>query len=117
LSYITLQALGASTRQTSNILIWEQAIVYITGLLLGAGFGALLIVSVIPSLTFTDLNSNLSSEQFYALQSALSTQIIVPTWIPFIMLTLVGIYILALIVMIRIVTGSVISKKLRLAEE
>jgi hypothetical protein len=117
MSYITLQALGASSRQTSNILIWEQAIVYITGLLLGAGFGALLIVSVIPSLTFTDLNSNLSNEQFFALQSLLSTQIIVPTWIPFVLLTLVGIYFLALVIMVRVATGSGIGKKLRLAEE
>jgi ABC-type antimicrobial peptide transport system permease subunit len=116
-SYITLQALGASTRQTSNILIWEQAIVYFTGLLLGAAFGTLLIVSVIPSLTFTDLNSNLSSEQFFALQSVLSTQITVPPWIPLVLLTLVGIYLLTLFIMVRVVTGSVISKKLRLAED
>ena len=116
MSYITLQALGATTRQTSYILMWEQAIVFFTGLLLGAGFGALLIVSVIPSLTFTDLNSNLSNEQFFALQSLLSTQIIVPPGISLVLLTLVGIYILALIIMVRVVTGSVISKKLRLVE-
>jgi len=117
MSYITLQALGATTWQTSNILMWEQAIVYITGLLLGAGFGTLLIVSVIPSLTFTDLNSNLSDEQLFALQSVLSTQITVPPWIPFVLLTLVGIYILALIIMVRVVSGSVIGKKLRLGED
>ena len=117
MSYITLQALGASTRQTSNILMWEQAIVYVTGLLLGAGFGTLLIVSVIPSLTFTDLNSNLSSEQFFALQSVLSTQIVVPPWIPLVLLTLVGIYILTLLIMLRVVSGSTIGKKLRLAED
>jgi ABC-type antimicrobial peptide transport system permease subunit len=116
-SYITLQALGASTRQTANILIWEQAIVYFTGLLLGAAFGTLLIVSVIPSLTFSDLNSNLSSEQFFALQSVLSTQITVPPWIPLVLLTLVGIYLLTLVIMVRVVTGSVISKKLRLIED
>src|SRR5207244_3346103 len=40
MSYITLQALGATTRQTSNILMWEQAIVYFTGLLLGASWNA-----------------------------------------------------------------------------
>ena len=97
--------------------MWEQAIVYVTGLLLGAGFGTLLIVSVIPSLTFTDLNSNLSSEQFFALQSVLSTQIVVPPWIPLVLLTLVGIYILTLFIMLRVVSGSTIGKKLRLAED
>jgi ABC-type antimicrobial peptide transport system permease subunit len=117
MSYITLQALGASTRQTSNILMWEQAMVFFTGLLLGVAFGALLIVSVIPALTFTDLNSNLSGDQFFALQSLLSTQIIVPPWIPLVLLTLVGIYALTLIIMVRVVTGSVISKQLRMAGE
>ena len=116
-SYITLQALGASTRQTSNILIWELAIIYFTALLLGVAFGTLLILSVIPSLTFTDLNSNLSDEQFFALQSALSTQIIVPSWILFILLTLVGIFILALIIMLRVVKGTEISQKLRMAAD
>ncbi len=117
MSYITLQALGATTRQTSNILMWEQAIVYFTGLLLGAIFGTLLIFSVIPSLTFTDLNSNLSNEQFFALQSVLSTQITVLPWIPFVLLTLVGIYMLTLLIMVRVISGPVISKKLRLAED
>jgi ABC-type antimicrobial peptide transport system permease subunit len=115
-SYLTLQALGATTRQTTGMLMWEQAIAYITGVLLGVGFGTLLIVSVIHSLTLTDLNSNLSSEEFFALQSVLSTQIIVPQWLPFVLLTLVGIYILALINMVRVISGSMIGKKLRLEE-
>ena len=91
--------------------------VVLTNAALGAGFGTLLIVSVIPSLTFTDLNSNLSSEQFFALQSLLSTQIVVPPWIPLVLLTLVGIYILTLVIMLRVVSGSMIGKKLRLAED
>ena len=97
--------------------MWEQAIVYFTGLLLGASLGTLLIFSVIPSLTFTDLNSNLSNEQFFALQSVLSTQIAVPPWIPSVLLTLVGIYMLTLLIMVRVISGSGIGKKLRLAED
>ena len=104
MSFATLRALGTTTRQVTNVLTWEQAIVYITGLLLGGAFAALLIVSVIPALTFTDINSNLSNAQFFALQSALATQIVLPPSLPFVLLILVGIYALALAIMVRIVS-------------
>lgn len=117
MSFITLQALGATIRQTVGMLMWEQTIVYITGTLLGAGFGTLIILSVIPSLTITDLNSNLSDEQFFALQSVLSTQIAVPLWLLLALLTLIGIYILTLIIMVRSISESLIGKKLRLNED
>ncbi len=116
ISFITLRALGTSARQTAGVLTWEQAIVYITGALLGVGFGALLIVSVIPALTFTDLNSNLSNAQLFALQSALSTQIAVPPTLPLVLLALACIYAIALAIMIRIVSRPEIGQKLRLGE-
>ncbi len=116
MSFITLRAPGTTTRQTAGVLMWEQAIVYMTGLLLGGGFGALLIASLIPALTFTDLNSNLSNKQFFALQSVLSTQIVVPPWLPLILLVLAGIYVLALIIMVRVVSQPAIGQKLRLDE-
>jgi ABC-type antimicrobial peptide transport system permease subunit len=116
ISFITLRALGTTLRQTAGVLAWEQAIVYLTGVLLGVGFGILLIVSVIPALTFTDLNSNLSNEQFFALQSALSTQIAVPPSLPLILFVLVCIYGIALTIMVRVVSRPLIGQKLRLDE-
>ena len=116
MSFATLRALGTTTRQVTNVLTWEQAIVYITSLLLGGAFAALLITSVIPALTFTDINSNLSNAQFFALQSALATQIVVPPSLPFVLLILVGIYALALAIMVRIVSQPALSSLLRLDE-
>ena len=113
ISFITLRALGTTARQTAEVLTWEQTIVYITGAFLGVGFGALLIVSVIPALTFTDLNSNLSNMQLFALQSALSTQIAVPATLPLALLVLLGIYTIALVIMVRIISRPVIGQKLR----
>jgi ABC-type antimicrobial peptide transport system permease subunit len=116
ISFITLRALGTTARQTVGVLAWEQAIVYLTGVLLGVGFGILLIVSVIPALTFTDLNSNLSNEQFFSLQSALSTQIVVPPSLPLILFALACVYGIALTIMVRVVSRPPIGQKLRLDE-
>jgi hypothetical protein len=67
-------------------------------------------------LTFTDLNSNLSNEQFFALQSALSTQIAVPPSLPLILFVVACIYGIALIIMVRVVSRPLIGQELRLDE-
>lgn len=117
LSFVTLRALGTTSRQVMNMLTWEQAVVYIVGFLLGGGFGTLLATSVIPLLTFTDLNSNLSNEQLFALQSALGTQLVVPPSFPLVLLILVSIYVIALTVMVRVVSQPALSQALRLNED
>ena len=116
-SFAMLRALGITSRQVANMLTWEQVIVYGTGLLLGTGFGALLSLSVIPALTFTNINSNLSNEQFFALQSALATQLVVPPSIPLVLLILVAIYGIALTIMVRVSTRSALGQALRLSED
>jgi hypothetical protein len=99
------------------MLTWEQAVVYISGFLLGGAFGTLLATSVIPELTFTDLNSNLSNDQFFALQSALSTQLVVPPSLPLMLLVLAGIYALALTMMVRVVSRPAPGQALRLNQD
>jgi ABC-type antimicrobial peptide transport system permease subunit len=116
-NFATLRALGTTPSQVASVLTWEQAIVSITGLLLGGAFGTLLVISVIPQLTFTDLNSNLSSENFYALQSALATQLTVPPALLLVPLILVGIYILALTTMVRVVSQPALSQTLHLNQD
>lgn len=116
-SFALLRALGITSRQVAGTLTWEQAIIYITGLLLGGGFGALLATSVIPALTFTNLNSNLSNEQFFALQSVLAAQLVVPPSLPLLLLVLVAIYIIALAVMVYVTTRSALGQSLRLSED
>ena len=114
ITFVTLRALGATSRQAAAIFAWEQAIVYVTGLLLGGAFGVLLTTSVIPELTFTDLNSTLTDTQFFALQTALATQIVVPSSLALLLLIGGAIFIIALTMMTRTVARPVVGQALRL---
>lgn len=116
-NFAILRALGTTPQQVASMLTWEQAIVYITGLLLGVGFGFLLSMTVIPSLTFTNLNADLSNSQFYALQTALPTQVVLPPTLPLALLILAAIYIVALTMMVRVVSQPSLSQTLRLNED
>lgn len=116
MSFVTLRALGTTRTQVASIVTWEQVTVSVTGLLLGVGFGVLLIASVIPSLTFTDLNTNLSSTQSFALQSALPARIVVPPSLPLLLLIFAGILVTAVATMARIASRPALDRALRLDE-
>ena len=117
IQFVTLRALGATFKQAAGIFAWEQAVVYTTGLLLGGGFALLLVLSVIPDLTFTSINSSLSSQQFFALQSALAPQIVVPASLALLLPIAVGIFVLALTMMARVVAQPATGQVLRLNED
>jgi ABC-type multidrug transport system fused ATPase/permease subunit len=112
-SFAALRALGTTPRQVAGIFLWEQSLVYLTGILLGCVLGIFLSVSVIPSLTLTDLNANLSPEQFFALQSALPTPIVVLPALPLVGLLLAGLYLGALVIMVQVVMRPMLSRMLR----
>lgn len=116
-SFASVRAIGASSRQITLVFLWEQAIVYIIGLLLGVGFGLLLVLLVLPQLTFTNSNENLTSQQFFALQSALAAQFVFPPSLLLALLTLVCICGITLIAMVRIVTMPLLNQTLRLNED
>lgn len=115
--FVTLRALGASPRQVTSIVVWEQTIVYISGILLGGGLGVLLTRTVTPALTFTDLNVNLSNQQLFALQSVLAAKIVVPPSLPLLLLAVVIIFAIALTTMVRVVSQPALSQTLRLNED
>ena len=112
-----LRAIGSTPRQVASMLTWEQAIVYLTGLLLGIGIGAFIVRTVIPALTVTDFNTNVSSNLFYALQTTFPTQIVLPASLLLFLLALVVIYGAALTMMVRIVSQPSLSQTLRLNED
>ncbi|HEY5004596.1 MAG TPA: FtsX-like permease family protein, partial [Ktedonobacteraceae bacterium] len=116
-NFAVMRALGTSPARIASILIWEQAIVYTIGLLLGVAFGALLSATVIPSLTLSNLNTNLSNSQFFDLQTAFPTQIIVPSTLPLALIVLVAIYVVALLMMVRVVSRPSLGQTLRLNED
>lgn len=114
LNFVMLRALGGTSRQAVGIFAWEQAIVYGTGILLGGIFGVMLIKTVIPELTFTDLNSTLNTSQFFALQTALATQIVMPSSLALLLVIGGAIFGIALMMMTRIVARPVVGQALRL---
>ncbi len=116
-NFAVMRALGTSPARVASILMWEQAIVYIIGLLLGIAFGALLSATVIPSLTLSNLTTDLSATQFFALQSVFPTRIIVPPTLPLALVVLVAIYGMALLMMVRIVSHPTPGQTLRLNED
>jgi ABC-type antimicrobial peptide transport system permease subunit len=117
INVVTLRALGGTSKQVTGMFSWEQAIISLTGFVLGVVFGLLLAVSVIPSLTFTDLNSNLSNAQFFALQSALSTYLVVPPSLPLLLLIGAALYIAVVVLMVRSVARASLAQTLRLNED
>lgn len=116
-NFASLRAIGATSRQVALVFLEDQAIVYITGLLLGVGLGTLLVISVLPQLTFTTIDVNLTGQQFFALQSALAAQIVIPPSLLLALLILVGICGITLLAMVRIVTLPLLNQTLRLNED
>ncbi len=116
-NFAVLRALGTMQQQVIGVLTWEQAVVYITGLLLGIVFGITFAFTVIPTLIITDLNTTVSSSAFFNLQSSISTQVVLPLSLPIALLVLIAIFALALIMMVRVVSSSTLSQSLRLNED
>lgn len=121
-NFAVLRALGTSPRQVANVLTWEQGITYVTALVLGVLFGALLALTVIPSLIFTSVptsgaTSGASNGEFYALQHILPVQIIVPPSLIIALVVLVVICVVTLGMMVRVVTQPALSQALRLNED
>ena len=119
--FIVLRALGATPAQSANVFVWEQGIIYTTALFLGIAFGALLIVTTVPTLIFTNppggASSVVNSTQLYALHRIIPPQIVVPPAVGIVLLVLIAIAIAALTLMIRSVLRPSMSQVLRLEED
>ncbi len=104
-SFVVLRALGATSRQIAGVFLWEQGIVYLSAIVLGLAFGALLTGVAVPALVFTGLPahgpmSTLSISDLYLLQQALPPRIVIPLSLDLIFLALVLICLVALVTMI-----------------
>jgi ABC-type lipoprotein release transport system permease subunit len=121
-SFAVLRALGAAPRHIASVLTWEQGVVYATALVLGVVFGALLSLTVVPALVFTDVPSSgvlsdVSSGEFYALQHVIPSQVVVPLSLSMAFIVLIAVCLLALGMMVRVVLQPSLSKTLRLEED
>ena len=119
--FVVLRAIGATSTQSASVFVWEQSIIYTTALSLGIAFGALLIITTVPILVFTNppggASSVVNSAQLYALQLIIPPQIVVPPAVGIVLLVMVAIAIVALTLMIRSVLRPTISQVLRLEED
>lgn len=121
-SFAVLRALGATPSQIASMLIWEQGVIYLTSLLLGLLFGALLAFLALPVIIFTSVpstgaSSGLSSSAFFLLQNVPPIQVVVPASLVVVLLALVVICAVALSLMVRVVSRPSIGQALRLNED
>lgn len=120
--FVVLRALGATPGQVVRMLTWEQIIVHGTAFALGGVFGAMLSLTVIPTLVFTNTSSSgvtsgLSNAQFDMLQDVLPAQIVVPSSLGVVMLALMGIFLFALVIIIGVTLLPSMGRVLRVNED
>lgn len=122
-NFMALRALGATPRQVTATLAWEQGIIYTAALLLGILAGSLLAVLSLPSLILTSVLPNqsaagsTSAASFYAAQFTPPLQVIIPLSLWLILAALVLICLLALGLMIAKIARSSLSMVLRVSED
>ncbi|MDQ6659705.1 MAG: ABC transporter permease, partial [Chloroflexota bacterium] len=118
----TLRAIGATSRQVMRVVLYEQAVVYATALLLGTAFGGLLSLTVVPNLLFTSIPasgilSSISSDEFYAIQRIIPAQLVVPPSLELALIGLVVICLLTFSMMTHIALQPSMNQTLRLNED
>ena len=119
-NFAVLRALGSPPRQLARVLLWEQGIVYAAAILLGLLLGALLIVTIVPSLVFIGAPDNgaaISSGEFYVIQHVLPVQIVLPSSLGVVFAVLIVIFLGALWMMARVISRPSIGQTLRLSED
>src|SRR5579885_2614056 len=117
-----VMGIGASSKQLASILTWEQSIIYLTSLLLGLLFGAILSLLALPALVFTNAGSsgtqsNVTSSSFFVAQTVPPVQIVIPPALLLVLAILIVICVAALTLMVRVVSRPSISQTLRLNED
>ncbi|MFL5625350.1 MAG: FtsX-like permease family protein [Ktedonobacteraceae bacterium] len=118
-NFAVLRALGSNQKQIASVLLWEQAIVYATAILLGMLFGVLLSALALPALVFTSVggNTQINNGEFYVMQSVPAIQVVIPLSLWITLPVLIVVCIIALGMMVRIVSRPSIGQMLRLNED
>ena len=121
-SFAVLRSLGATPRQITGVLLWEQGIIYAAALLLGVIFGSVLSATAVPALTLSitpagSILSGNSVDEFYVIQQALPTQIVLPLSLGLAFIVLAAVCVLALGTISGVVLHPSMSQTLRLNED
>lgn len=120
--FALLRALGGEPHQIAGVLLWEQAIIYMTALALGLALGLLLALSVVPVLVYTGVvttgnDSALSNAEFFARQHVPPVLIVWPPTLAAILIGVVVLCAVAITLMTRTVSRPSIGRTLRLNED
>jgi len=120
-SFLILRALGTDPTQLSNIVLWEQSLLYISALLLGGILGYLLTATVAPILVAQSLPPAINASHninvtVSSLQQALPVTLVWPTWLIGAALALILIFVLSLLLLLRIVRHTEVTQFLRIDE-
>ncbi|HEY7355016.1 MAG TPA: FtsX-like permease family protein, partial [Ktedonobacterales bacterium] len=119
-NFAVLRALGGAPRQIASVFAWEQGIIYAAAGGLGLLFGALLALTGVPGLVFTNPiapGDTISDAEFYVIQRVLSPQVVWPGTLLVAAAAFLAICALALALMTRIVARPSIGQTLRLNED
>jgi hypothetical protein len=121
-NFVILRALGSTPGQVVTVLTWEQGVIYLTALLLGVAFGALLSATLIPTLLLNNSPasgplSSLNVSEFYVLQYILPGRLVIPPSLVAAGIVLVVVCVAALGTMVRVVTRPVPGQVLRINED
>ncbi len=118
-NFAVLRALGTTPRQVASVLTWEQIVVYLTAIVIGIIFGALLSITIIPALIFTStpLSGATSTISGSASPHVLPAQIILPPSLGVALVIFIGICIVALGLMVSIVSRPSMGQALRINED
>jgi len=106
-NFVVLRALGTSPRQVAGVLTWEQGLIYLSGIVLGIAFGILLATTVIPTLVYYAVGS----------QIPLAVHTIVPISLIVTLALLILVFVVTLGMMVRVVSSPSMSQTLRLNED
>jgi len=120
--FVVFRALGAAPRQVAGMLIWEQGIVHVTAMILGGVFGAILAVTAVPALIFTNIPAsgpfaNFTNGDFFILQQVVPPQIVIPSSLNLVLFGLLLLFALALLTVLRVSLRRSFSRTLRLSED
>jgi hypothetical protein len=118
--FALLRALGSAPRQIASTLAWEQGIVFAVALLLGVGFGAVLVFTSVPGLLFANPgtpSNPISSDMLYVIQQVLPPPIVLSPTLLVGFAALVFICLLSIWMMARMVSRPSLTQTLRLNED
>lgn len=120
--FVVLRALGTSASQLANVLLSEQAIIYLTALVLGLLFGLVLSTLALPALVFTGMTSGGVLNEggptdAFSIQNVPPVQVVLPQSLFIAIGALIVLCIVVLGIMVQAVMRPSISQSLRLNED